>query len=72
MRHVESPISVRHVDLSVAPIAVQTNRIVSIDALRGFNMFWIIGGDGAIWALAEMLRGKARRSTASAYFSSPK
>ncbi len=22
-------------------------------------MFWIIGGDGAIWALAEMLRGKS-------------
>jgi hypothetical protein len=40
------------------PLAVQTRRVVSIDALRGFNIFWIIGGDGAIWALAEMCKGK--------------
>jgi predicted acyltransferase len=38
---------------------VQAQRIVSIDALRGFSMFWIIGGDGAIWALDQMARGKA-------------
>jgi predicted acyltransferase len=31
-------------------------RVVSIDALRGFNIFWIIGGDGAIYALDRMLR----------------
>jgi predicted acyltransferase len=48
----------RYVELPVVPIAVRTSRIVSVDALRGLNMFWIIGGDGAIWALAEMLRGK--------------
>ena len=35
-----------------------TRRIASVDALRGFNIFWILGGDGAIWALDEMLRGK--------------
>jgi predicted acyltransferase len=35
-----------------------TRRIASVDALRGFNIFWILGGDGAIWALDEMSRGK--------------
>ena len=33
-------------------------RIASVDALRGFTMFWIIGADGAAKALAEMLSGK--------------
>jgi len=40
------------------PLAVQTRRVVSVDALRGFNIFWLIGGDGAIWALDRMLRDK--------------
>ena len=33
-------------------------RVTSVDALRGFTMFWIIGADGAAKALAEMLSGK--------------
>src|SRR6476660_2563249 len=33
-------------------------RVSSVDALRGFTMFWIIGADGAAKALAEMLSGK--------------
>src|SRR5262249_21545265 len=33
-------------------------RVASVDALRGFTMFWIIGADGATKALAEMLSGK--------------
>jgi predicted acyltransferase len=36
----------------------QTQRLVSLDALRGFNFIWILGGDGAIWALADMTRDK--------------
>ncbi|HET9716967.1 MAG TPA: heparan-alpha-glucosaminide N-acetyltransferase domain-containing protein [Pseudolabrys sp.] len=40
------------------PVSLQTHRVVSVDALRGFSMFWIIGGDGATWALARMLRDK--------------
>ena len=32
-------------------------RVASVDALRGFTMFWIIGADGAAKALAEMLSG---------------
>ena len=33
-------------------------RVVSVDALRGFNIFWILGADGVVWALADMTRGK--------------
>jgi predicted acyltransferase len=36
----------------------QMPRVVSVDALRGFNIFWILGGDAAIWALDRMSRGK--------------
>jgi predicted acyltransferase len=48
----------RYAELPAASFAARTDRIVSVDALRGLNMFWIVGGDGAIWALALMLRGK--------------
>jgi len=34
-------------------------RIASIDALRGFSMFWIIGGDRLALALGTMLAGQA-------------
>jgi predicted acyltransferase len=40
------------------PLALQTGRVVSVDALRGFSIFWIIGADGAIWTLNRMLRDK--------------
>jgi hypothetical protein len=41
-----------------ALFALQTRRVVSVDALRGFSIFWIIGADGAIWTLDRMLRNK--------------
>ena len=47
MRHVEVPM-----------IVPQTYRVVSVDALRGFNIFWILGADGVIWSLDQMLRDK--------------
>lgn len=40
------------------PAALQTRRVMSVDALRGFSIFWIIGADGAILALERMLRDK--------------
>lgn len=40
------------------PLALQTGRVVSVDALRGLNIFCILGFDGAIWALDRMLRDK--------------
>ncbi len=42
----------------VEVLAQQSRRVVSVDALRGFNFIWILGGDGAIWALAAMLHDK--------------
>jgi predicted acyltransferase len=33
-------------------------RVASVDALRGFNIFWLVAGDGAIWALDDMSKGK--------------
>jgi predicted acyltransferase len=33
-----------------APVA----RVTSVDALRGFAIFWILGGDGLAWSLREM------------------
>jgi predicted acyltransferase len=37
---------------------VQTHRVESVDALRGFNFIWILGGDGIMLALGEMSRDK--------------
>jgi len=37
------------------PSDVETQRVVSLDALRGFNFIWILGGEGAMLALADML-----------------
>ncbi len=47
MRHVEVPV-----------IAPQVRRIVSVDALRGFNIFWILGADGVIWSFGHMTHDK--------------
>ena len=33
--------------------AKDTDRLISLDALRGFDMFWIIGGDALFHALAK-------------------
>jgi predicted acyltransferase len=43
--------------IEVVPVP-PARRIASVDALRGFNIFWILGGDGAIWALDDMSSGK--------------
>ncbi|MGB7037453.1 MAG: heparan-alpha-glucosaminide N-acetyltransferase domain-containing protein [Xanthobacteraceae bacterium] len=45
----------RYIDL---PSVLQPPRVVSVDALRGLNMFWIMGFDGAMEALAQMTGGK--------------
>ena len=43
----------------VTPLpTVAMPRLASVDALRGINIFWILGADGAIWALDEMLEHK--------------
>jgi predicted acyltransferase len=42
----------------VEVLAHQSRRVVSVDALRGFNFIWILGGDGAMWAFADMTHDK--------------
>src|SRR5215468_6210070 len=39
-------------------IPLATERIVSVDTLRGFAILWILGADGAILALDGMMRQK--------------
>jgi len=43
--------------IAVTPVQ-PVRRVASLDALRGFNILWIVGGDGAVWALASMCAGK--------------
>jgi predicted acyltransferase len=43
-------------DVGADPIP-PTTRVVSIDALRGFDMFWIIGGQQLVLAVAAALSG---------------
>jgi len=43
-------------DAAVVSAAV-TQRLMSVDALRGFDMFWIIGADALVYALDKMSRG---------------
>ena len=33
--------------------APETQRLTSLDALRGFDMFWILGADSFVYALHE-------------------
>lgn len=40
-----------------APISVPTERLKSLDALRGFDMFWIVGGDALGRALGRWIYG---------------
>src|SRR6266550_5649066 len=35
-----------------------TRRLMSVDALRGFDMFWIIGADSLVYALNRMSKSK--------------
>lgn len=41
------------------PLDLQTRRVVSLDALRGFNFIWILGGEGVVLALARMCEDKS-------------
>ena len=50
------------------PSAQQTKRVVSLDALRGFNFFWILGGDGVMYALDQMSTNKAQLISGVGHF----
>ena len=36
-----------------APSLARTDRLVSLDALRGFDMFWILGADALVHSIAR-------------------
>jgi predicted acyltransferase len=48
--------------------APATGRVVSVDALRGFTIFWIVGGDALAWALKEMSTDKPGALSAAGRF----
>ena len=37
----------------IKPPVPASNRVASIDALRGFDMFWITGGDALVYHLSR-------------------
>lgn len=43
----------------------QSDRLISVDALRGFVMFWIVGGDSLAKALAPFVKNSALMRTLS-------
>ena len=45
-------------DVTAAVPSSAKHRIASIDALRGFNIFWILGADGAVLAFRDMTDDK--------------
>jgi len=45
-----------------APALPSPQRLMSLDALRGFDMFWIIGADSLVYALNRMAHGGAQNA----------
>src|SRR5262245_18321364 len=43
----------------------QTERVMSVDALRGFDMFWILGADSLVYALNQMSQTAATQLLAT-------
>ncbi len=51
-----------------AVVPAKSPRVLSVDALRGFDMFWILGGDSLAAALQEMSRDKEGALAAAGNF----
>jgi predicted acyltransferase len=45
------------------PAEATSQRLMSLDALRGFDMFWIIGADSLVYALHRMANAGGRSET---------
>ena len=43
-----------------APAAMPTERVLSVDALRGFDMFWIAGGQAFVMSSASCSQTRCR------------
>jgi predicted acyltransferase len=51
-------IAAKESDRAIAAPHSAAGRVASVDALRGFAMFWILAGDAFAWALHDMAAGK--------------
>ncbi|HWD20136.1 MAG TPA: heparan-alpha-glucosaminide N-acetyltransferase domain-containing protein [Verrucomicrobiae bacterium] len=58
----EASISPNVAAATAAKTPTVTQRLMSIDALRGFDMFWIIGADELVYALNRMSHGEGEKS----------
>jgi predicted acyltransferase len=56
-----------HLPPSVEPVR-SVGRVVSVDVLRGFAIFWILGGDALAWSIGEMSDGKSGYLSAIGHF----
>ena len=52
----------------LAAVAESAGRYVSVDALRGFDMFWIVGAEGFVGALNEASGGRGFLQTIATQF----
>jgi len=50
------------IDATASATAPKTQRLMSVDALRGFDMCWIIGADSLVYALDRMANGSDEKS----------
>jgi predicted acyltransferase len=66
--HADDPWGGRIVRLVEVQPALAEERLVSLDALRGFTIFWILGGDALAWSLKEMAIGQSGAWHAAASF----
>jgi predicted acyltransferase len=55
-------------EFTVPAAAPAARRVASLDALRGFTIFWILGGDALAWALKEMSSDKSGALSAAGRF----
>ncbi len=59
------PLEERQTDAnSATPARAQGARLLSLDAVRGFDMFWIIGGQNVVKGLAKAWPGRISAATA--------
>ena len=54
-----------HKDQPAADVANVANRVISVDALRGFDMFWIMGGDFIVRSFPKIYDAPATRKLAA-------
>jgi predicted acyltransferase len=56
--HVTSKHSSESLSESLGGMPTETQRLISLDVIRGFDMFWIIGGEAIVKGLAKVFPGK--------------